>query len=98
MVLDDNILVNCGGFEANSLCKIIRLGEYNDGHNNLKVIHHSSYIENDKLSDLLVSKRNSFTILSTDIESINANFDELNAFFICINKLLSIWCHIHSRK
>ena len=35
-------------------------------------------VENEKLSDLLVSKKNSFTILSTNIESINAKFDELN--------------------
>ena len=74
MTLDDNILVNYGGFEAYSLCKIIRLGEYNDDHDNLKVIRHSPYIENEKLSDLLVSKKNSFTILSTNIESINAKF------------------------
>ena len=79
MTLDDNILVNYGGFEANSLCKTIRLGEYNDDHDNLQVIRHSPYIENDKLTDLLVFKRNSFTI-RTNIESINAKFYELNLF------------------
>ena len=57
MTLDDNFLVNYGGFEASSFCKIIRLSEYNNDHNNLKVIHHSPYIENNKLSDLLVSKQ-----------------------------------------
>ena len=54
MTLDNSILVNYGGFEANSLCKIRRLGEYNDDHDNLKVIRHSPYTENDKLNDLLV--------------------------------------------
>ena len=38
-------------------CKIIRLGEYNNDHDNLKVIRHSPYVENDKLSDLLVLKK-----------------------------------------
>ena len=56
MILDDNILVNHGGFEANSLCKIISWLEYNYDHDNL-IIRHSPYIENDKLSDLLVSKK-----------------------------------------
>ena len=50
MTLDDNILVNYGGFQANFLCKIIRLGEYDNDHDNLKVIRHSPYIENDKRS------------------------------------------------
>ena len=80
MTLGDTILVNYGGFKANSLCKIIWLGEYNDDHDHLKVIRHSPYIENDKLSDLLFSKNNSFTILSTNIESINAKFYEQNLF------------------
>ena len=44
MTLDDNILVNNGGFEANSLCKIITLSEYNGDHDNLKVIYIHIYI------------------------------------------------------
>ena len=56
MTLDDNILVNYGSFEVNSLYKIIRLGEYNDDHDNL--FCHSAYIENDKLSDLMDPKKN----------------------------------------
>ena len=54
MTLDNSILVNYVGFEANSLCKIRRLGEYNDDHDNLKVIRHSPYTENHKQNDLLV--------------------------------------------
>ena len=57
MTLDDNILVSYGEFEANSLCKSIRLGEYNDDRDTLKVIRHSPYTENDKLSGLLVLKK-----------------------------------------
>ena len=57
MILDNNIIVNYGGFVTNSLCKIIRLGEYNDDHDNLKVIRHSPYTENDKLSDFLVKNK-----------------------------------------
>ncbi len=48
--------------------------------NQVQVIKHSPYYDNDILVPKLLSMKDNFTILSTNIESINAKHSELEIF------------------
>ncbi len=48
----------------------------------IQIIGHSPYYDHDTLALILSKSKNAFSILSTNIQSINAKFDELNIFFI----------------
>ena len=72
------ILQSYGGVENNSLKEILQLGSNND--NNVDVIQHSQYYDDDSFFNLLKSKKSTFSVVSMNIESINAKFNELQAF------------------
>ena len=55
------------------------LHSYEDN-NPLHILKESSYYDSEKLNLLLKYKRNCFGITSTNIQSINAKFSELEAF------------------
>ncbi len=61
-----------------------------DGDNELnhpQIISHSLYYDSEKLSTTLQACKNNFTIFTTNIQSINANIDELRLFIEHLNTL-----------
>ena len=72
---DHSILSHLGGLENNSLISILDINN-----NELQVIKHSSYYDLDKLKNLVNEKKKIVSILSLNIQSIYAKFDELEAF------------------
>ncbi len=74
--LDNDFLLHIGGAESNSLTNILQsdIYEYQQ-----QII--SPYYDHDTLAPILSKSKNAFSILSTNIQSVNATFDELN---ICI--------------
>ena len=80
--LDDNILRFHGGSDINSLCNIIQFNNDDDDDegNPLQIIKHSPYYDDDKFKSIIDQHKGNFCILSTNIQSINAKFDELFAY------------------
>jgi len=78
---DEAFLRAQGGVNQNSLNSKLNIDNIeNDENDQIQIIKHSSYYDNDKLNSLIKSNNNSFSILSTNIQSLNAKFDELNIF------------------
>ena len=48
--------------------------------NEPQIIRHSSYFDYDKFNELIINKNDRFSVLSTNIQSINSKFNELEAF------------------
>ena len=74
MTLNDLILQNFGGVGQNSLITSL---ESNSEDNEPEIINHSNYYDNDSLKNFMKEHSDSFTILSSNINSIHAKFDEL---------------------
>ena len=74
-VSDHAILSNLGGFELNNLISILDI-EDNEPH----IIQHSLYYDIDSFKKLISNHNNIFSVLSLNIQSINANFSELETF------------------
>ena len=81
-VSDHAILSNLGGFELNNLIIILDI-EDNEPH----IIQHSSYYDIDSFKKLISNHNNIFSVLSLNIQSINAKFSELETF---VEELLSV--------
>ncbi len=70
-----------GGVETNSLIKKLESNSNeNDENDQIQIIRHSSYYDKEKFENLIKSKTNSFSILSTNIQSINSKFGELKIY------------------
>ena len=82
---DHSILSHLGGLENNSLISILDINN-----NELEVIKHSSYYDLDKFKNLVNEKKNMISILSLNIQSIYAKFDELDIDYI-LRLILSIY-------
>ena len=80
MSLDNTILQAFGGVQNNSLPNVLNVYDENDNNNELHVINHSPYYDNDMLVNHLQNEQNKFNILSTNIESILAKFNEFEIF------------------
>ncbi len=78
--LDNEFLQNIGGINGHSLIKVLDPEIDEDEENFPKIINHSSYYDSEKLASTLQKCKNKFTILSTNIQSINAKIDELRLF------------------
>ncbi len=71
--IDNNFLRYVGGVENNSLTDILKLdldSTYNEIHNEPNIIDHSSYYEFNDLMYLFNKNKNSFSILSTNAQSM----------------------------
>ena len=79
MVTDDTFLKLSGGIYDNCLIKVLNINGHNNAVNEPQLIRQSSYFDRAKFAD---SNTNCFTILSTNIQSINSKFDELEAFVL----------------
>ena len=51
-----------------------------------QTIRHSSYYDYDKFNELIINKNDNFSLLSTDIQSINSKFNELEAFIEAVSE------------
>ena len=72
---DRSFLSHLGGVENNNLINTIYLDN-----NELQVIKHSSYYDIDHFKILVAEKSKHFSVLSLNIQSVNAKIDELSAF------------------
>ena len=75
---DDSILRNLdGGVQPHSLRDVLQLenDEQDEENQVINIIKHSPYV--DDVYQLLESKENCFTVLSSNIDSVRAKFDEL---------------------
>ena len=80
---DDSILRNLdGGVQPHSLRDVLQLenDEQDEENQVINIIKHSPYV--DDVYQLLESKENCFTVLSSNIDSVRAKFDELTAFVV----------------
>ncbi len=88
MSLDEVFLKYQGGVENNSLINIIEPStDTNDESEQPQIIRHSPYYDFNKLSSVLRNNQNSFSIFSSNIQSINAKFTELKIFIEMLNQL-----------
>ena len=69
--------------EATSLTHLLDTGEKED-HNEVQIIKHSAYYSETEFSKLL-NKKAGLTILSVNIQRVNAKFDDLESFIDRVN-------------
>ena len=79
MVTDDTFLKLSGGINDNCLINVLNTKGHNNAVNEPQLIRQSSFYDHAKFALLADSNTNCFTILSTNIQSINSKFDELEA-------------------
>ena len=77
-VTSDEAFLSYLGGNQNNLSNVLSTNENNDENHELQVIRCSSYYDIDKFK--ANSNTNSFSILSSNIQSINAKFNELEMF------------------
>ncbi len=79
--LYNEFLQHIGGINDNSFIRVLDPDIDEDNELNCpQIISHSSYYDSEKLSIILQTCKNKFTIFSTNIQSINAKIDELRLF------------------
>ena len=77
MTLDETFLSYLGGSNNNDLINILdtnRIDNYEP-----QLIRRSSYYDSDKFTELTQTIKSCFSVLSTNIQSINSKFNELEA-------------------
>ena len=72
MVTDETFLQFTGGVTNNCLNNILNAGNTIDGNNELPIIRRSSYYDFDKFNSLAKKQGKQLSILSSNIQSINA--------------------------
>ena len=87
MVTNEIVLQFTGGISNSCLNNILSIGNTLDENCELPIIRRSSYYDVDKFNSLAQTNGNKFSILSSNIQSINAKFSELEAF---VNDLSSL--------
>ena len=100
MSFDELFLSHLGGTENNCLSDI--LDTHNDEVNEFQIIRRSSYYDYEKFNDFAKENKDRFNILSTNIQSINSKFSELELFLEYLGEI-SLYCahiciHIHVIK
>ena len=78
MTFDEHFLSHIGGIRNNDLNNILHTNEFDSVE--LQTTRRSSYYDLDSFDKLTSSTNKCFSILSTNIQSINAKFNELEAF------------------
>ena len=93
---DKSFLCFQSGVQTNSLNSILyQESDDVDGMNQINIINHSSYYEVDTFSRLANKTKDCFTVLSTNILSVNSKFSEFELFIAelkLINFKFSIIC------
>ena len=80
---NDEILRNIGGKSKNNLNEI--LNNFTDTDFEIDTFSESPYIDIDSLSEQLIPHTKKFSVLSVNIQSINAKFDKLLALITYLN-------------
>ena len=81
MGLDDAFLKHYGGLEKNSLDRVLQQHN-NDESTDLHTFTCSSYYDYNLFNKLTQAHKQQFSVMSTNIQSINAKIDQLKAFVI----------------
>ena len=93
---DKSFLCFQSGVQKNSLNSILyQESDDVDGMNHINIINHSSYYDVDTFSELADKTKDCFTVLSTNIQSVNSKFSEFELFIAelkLINFKFSIIC------
>ena len=95
MVTDETFLQFTDGISNSCLNNILSIGNTIDENNELPIICRSSYYDFDKFNSLAQTNGKQFSILSSNIQFINAKFSELEAFvndLSSLNFVFSIIC------
>ena len=87
MITDETFLLYTGGIEKKFLNNILDTNNNNEN-NELPMIRRSSYYDFKKCYSVAKNNNKHFSILSSNIQSINAKFSELEAF---VNDLSSFY-------
>ena len=75
MTFDEAFISYIGGSHNNDLRTVLDINDIET--NEPQTIRHSSYYDYDKLKELFIQKTHHFSVLSTNIQSINSKFNEL---------------------
>ena len=94
MTSGEAFLSYSGGILNNCLTNILHINENETDINEQQIIRRSSYYDFDKFSKLAKENKNSFSILGTNILSVNAKFSELEAFIEELNTVNLKFCII----
>ena len=73
--MDSVILENVGGLHSHSLAHILNVDNTDDA-KELNIIKHSPYFDQKKILKILKEENENFTVLSLNVQSINAKFDQ----------------------
>ena len=87
--MDSVILESVGGVHRHSLTQILNADVINDG-DELNIIKHSPYLDQENFIKILQGKNNNFTVLSLNTQSLNVKFDQLKFFSICCKNITVI--------
>ena len=87
MSLDESILKYMGGTSANSLAHILQPQNTEEHIENMLLIRDSPYYDCNSFKSLITSNTKYFSILSTNIQSLHAKFNELQAFVMEMQSL-----------
>ena len=71
--------------QTNSLNYVLN-NDVGNGEESIEIIKHSPYFDNEEFIQFSVDKKNQFTLLSLNIQSINAKFDQLQIFLKKMNE------------
>ena len=86
MITDETFLLYTGGIKKKILNNILDINNNNEN-NELPIIRRSSYYDFEQFNSVAKNNNKHFSILSSNIQSINAKFSELEAF---VNYLFSL--------
>ena len=85
MADDELFLSYQGGVQHNSLQHVLQT-QY-DIQNPLQILEGSSYYDTETFKTLVGNKGNNFSIFSSNIQSIDAKFDELEAYVLELEQM-----------
>ena len=84
MTLDEQFLQHLG-VRTNSLRELLQVTNVDE--ENMHSIPHSSYFDTEQICNLATSKQHCFSIISSNIESMNAKFGELEIVVEQLNQV-----------
>ena len=90
--INEEILENIGGKSQNNLNEILR--NFTDTDFEVQTFDDSSYIDIDSMTDNLKPHEKSFSLMSLNIQSINAKFDKLTTLLSYLNESNSMFSAI----
>ena len=85
MTFDENVLSYIGGIRNNDLSNILDTNEF-DSNDELQTTCRSSYYDSDNFDKLTTTTNKCFSILTTNIQSLNSKFSKLEAFVDVLSK------------